>query len=696
MDSEFASAEDDQAAMPSLGLEMLSAAHLLLNSDRTTDRDDLLVSTLLEVLDSGPASNASLLKAVREIWPGAPITPQMLQASIDEACELDLVVAVKTLADDEWSLGSAGKREIEETRAWFENAMDRLTRQIEERARDDFGEVKHEVASNWARVILRLFSAEIARSASSYAGDIERGADGGLRPMVLDGVAMLRALDQASVAEGTRDFLKGCLLAAVDETDPFGNELVGQVATSCILHSIAAGRGRLAAQQAMGSLVGLRVLLDTPLLVTILGARGNRERVEGIIVEAVRLGMEVIVPEHVLEELADVVKRVGQDHLEPLMQALSNQMKTRAYAQLVREQVLELFLDAVEAKELKTWAEFTKRATGLRERLSGLGVIVREHGNKNRSNVSWISHALTEEIKSGPSGRGSNAIARDAESIEMVWRARRRHSGKGGSLWPGGWMVSNDRYSGPAYRRVNRNDGEPLVLTPSQWATLLTAVAPAAEIPDLVSAAASLLRQESMLRIATKYPPAIALTLAKSLSGEYSSSTDERVVQLASLGDLLEHASAGETVSGERLASEIAIRRTNRLAAAGREQVDLVALERARLDAAITRSTTVVSEETKKRKAAERRVTDLERSAVLWPRRVVLGVLFSAMIGAVVVFGVLGLLWFALGTALGAVVLAIVGYQWATEPNVRFWRVLFALIPQGFGVVDVISRFVSP
>lgn len=684
---------DDGSNPPALGIEMLSAAHLLLSSERATDRDDLLISTCIEVLDSGPASTAHLLKAVKEIWPGAPITTEMLLAAIQEAQELDLIAAAATLEGELWTLGTIGKSEIDATRAWFEDAMDRLTRQIEDRARDDFGEVKHEVASNWARVILRLFSAEIARSASSYAGDVEQASAKSIRPMVLDGSAMLRALDQVALAEGTRDFLKGCLLACVDESDPFGNELIGQVATSCVLHAIAAGRGRAGAQEVMGSLENQRVLLDTPLLVSLLGSASASERLEALIRQAVAFGMEVVVPEHVLDELDDVIKRVEGDHLQPLTSALQGGMPPRAYAQIVKEQVLELFLDGVEAKEIKTWNDFRLRQKGMTSRLESLGVVVREHGNKNRSNVVWVDSVLTEEIAASPSGRGAKAIARDAESIEMVWRARRRGVKDKGALWPGGWIVSNDRHASPAYRRVNHEDSEPLVLTPAQWATLLTEAAPAAEIPELVAAAASLLRQESMLRIATKYPPAIALTLAKSLSGEYSSSTDVRVAQLASLGELLEHASAGETVTGERLASEIAARRTNRLAAAGREQLDLNALERARLDAAVTRSTTVITEETAKRVAAEKRSEELEKRMSLWPRRVALGVLMTAAVGALVIFAVIGLPWFVVGTALALALLGIIGRKWVTDPSTKLWHLALAAVPEVLGILDVVTRF---
>lgn len=674
---------------------MLSAVHVLLSSERTTDEHDLLISTCLEALDAGPSDSETLTRVCNEIWPASTIQVESVKAALEEARELDLVVRTETLLGDGWTLGHQGKNEIESTREWFVNAMDRLARQIQDRARDDFGSVTAEVAANWSQVILRLFSAEIARSATSYAGDVERGAAGTIRPLTLDGSSMMRALDDLILPEGTTDFLKGCLLAAVDESDPFGNELVGQVATSCVLHAVAARRGRAGAQAALGTLSGSRIILDTPILVALLGADSAERRLNDLIDQAVALGMDVAAPEHVFEELDDVLERVTNDHLQALTSGLKSGTNARAYAQIVNEQLLELFLDGVDAGKYRTWNDLQQRARHLTTELANRGVKVRPHGNKNRSNVTWIEHNLTESIKSSPGGRSAKAIARDAESVEMIWRARRRavaNTSRSG-LWPGGWMVSYDRRSGPAYAAVNRLDREPLVLTPAQWATLMTESAPAAEIPQLVAAAASYMRQESMLRIATKYPPAIALTLARSLSGDYRSATDTRVAQLPTLGEALERAAAGEKVTGERLASELAARRANRLAAAGREQIDFTALERSRLDEALTRNTAVVDREHLARVGAEDRVRELETSAALVDRKVVSAVILTALVALTILFIVINFWAFAVGTVLSAVVFAILSRSWRTDKHADTGPLFLALIPEILGVIDLGSRF---
>lgn len=676
------------------GLEMLSAAHVLLNSERMTDERDLLISTCLEALDNGPSDTTALTRTCNEIWPASEISSDAVRAALQEAEELDLVVRTADLMGEGWTLGTQGRSEIDSTREWFVDAMDRLARQIQDRAREDFGEVSFEVASNWAQVLRRVFSSEIARSAASYAGEVERGAAGTIRPMVLDGRAMLRALDHLSLQPGTTDFLNGCLLAAVDETDPFANELVGQVATSCVLHAVAARRGRAGVQAALGSLAGKRVVLDTPILVSLLGSDATEQRLRGMIGQAVALGMEVITPEHVLDELDDVVQRVTDEHLNGLTGALQSGVDPRAYAQIVGEQILELFLDGVAAKKYRNWNDLTSRVKALRDELAGLGVDVRPHNNKNRANVTWLDQTLTEGLSASNSGRGAKAIARDAESIEMVWRARRRlaNGGKRAGLWPGGWMISYDRHAGPAYARVNKLDREQLVLTPAQWATLMTESAPAVEIPKLVASAAAYLRQESMLRIATKYPPAIALTLARSLSGEYTSSTDVRVAQLPTLGELLERTASGESPTGERLASELAGRRTNRLAAAGRQQIDMAALERLRLDEAITRTTAVVDHEQSAREAAEGRVRTLEAAARLSDRRVIAAVIVTALVAVAVVFAVVHFWAFAIGTVLSAVVFAIFSRHWVKDVDAGIGTLLWAVVPEVLGFIDVAVR----
>ena len=91
----------------------------------------------------------------------------------------------------------------------------------------------------------------------------------------------------------------------------------------------------------------------------------------------------------------------------------------------------------------------------------------------------------------------------------------------------------------------------------------------------LVEAATSFVRQDAMLTMAVKYLPATAIGLARGLTGESFSPTDERVAQLSMTG-ALDLVADGEVPSGEQVASVVAHGRGVRFASAQNRQRDLI------------------------------------------------------------------------------------------------------------------------
>lgn len=694
-----------------VGYEMLSAAHTLLSSDRLTDEKDLLISTFLEALTQGPLGLEEITKACNEIWPGADISKNAVRTALTDASSLDLVAECIDANGDGtlWTLGRQGNREISTTQDWLRDATLRLAHEISDRARDDFGELDEPTAINWAKLIRKLFSDEIARSAIAYSGRVELGVSGSVRPMVLSGKTILNAIDaQEALPETSKDFLKACVLSAVDETDPFGNELLGQVSTSCVLHAIAARRGRANAQEVMGGLRGTRVVIDTPILVSFLAGTREADRFSELVTQAIEQEVQVVVPEHVLEELNEVVDRVEAQHLEGLTHALKSEQSAYTYAQMVDEQMLEVFLSGVKTKQYRTWNDFRTRTRSLAEELSILGIQVRPHGNSApnvRENVDWLELKLREQFSDAARGRGRGdaQISRDAESMEMVWRARRSaaNNGNNSALWPGGWLLSYDSKIGPAYRQANPSDREPLVLTPAQFLTLLTESAPAAKIPELVAAAASFMRQESMLKIATKYPPAVALTLAQTLTQESTSKTDVRVAQFASLGALLEQYS-DEHAAGAILSSEIGARRMDRLAAASKAQISMVDAERSRVEQTLTKTGAVVSHEQDLRKVAEaerdtarNELQDLKRKSASdqarAQRRQSVLVLTVIILAVAIILAILHLWGFAVAAALSAAILFATGKTWIDDADAGIGKMFWAVAPVVIGISDILT-----
>jgi hypothetical protein len=255
-----------------MGRDMLSAAHVLLSSDRIANEQELLLSTCVEVLSSGPASLSAIHLGVNSIWPGAHLSPEKIENALVYAQRGGVTATQQNASGTDWALTQAGMVEIRATQTWYSDAMGRFASQIQERATQDFGGVTGEQADLWAAILLRIFSDAITASPDAYGGAINKAASGNVRPVALDGAQMRVAIGRLDAPQGTKEFLGACLLAAVDESDPFGNEIVNYVATSCVLHSIIAGRSRAAAQNVLGSLAGQRIVLDTPVLVSYLRA----------------------------------------------------------------------------------------------------------------------------------------------------------------------------------------------------------------------------------------------------------------------------------------------------------------------------------------------------------------------------------------------------------------------------------------
>lgn len=704
-------AEEEELREGGPGIDMLATAHTLLNSNRKSDEEDLLISTFLEVMHQGPKTIDEIVLACNEIWPSSGISIHSVRQALADAQRLGLVMPVVSKDGNEiWTLGEYGVEESRQSQQWLTNATGRLALQISERARNDFGEISDEIAENWALLIRKVFADEIARSAAAYSGKVEQGAAGNIRPIVLDGRAILAAVDRRThLPEAKREFLKACVVAAVDEADPFGNELLGQVSTSCILHSIAARRGRAAAQELMGTLSGTRIVIDTPILISFLGGVAEERRFSELIHAAIAAEVQVIVPEHVLEELNDLVDRLEEQHLEGLSHAQTTDRQARAYAQLVKEEVLVVFLDGVEAGKYRNWNEFRVRTRGLAGELRALGVNVRAHGNSSgnvREKVDWLETALQEQFLEGGRRRGELAISRDAESMEMVWRARRsaENAGESSSMWPGGWLLSYDSKIGPAYRSINTDDRESLVISPAQLLTLLTEAAPPTQIPELVSAAASFMRQESMLRIATKYPPAIALTLAQTLSQEATSTTDIRVAQLGSLGEILDQTADGQTATGELISSDLGRRRFARLTEASEAQQAFIAQERTSLAETRTQTNAVVAHEKILREKAEKELAELQtqhreaqESAIETRdrdrRKMTVVLLTIGLAATAIVLLAFSLPLFAIAVGLSAVVLLFTGRTWIDDKSAGIGKMFWAILPLIIGITDILKWF---
>lgn len=566
-----------------IGLGMLAATHNLFTSDRIADEQELIISTCVEVLKDGPISPNQVHGRVNNIWPGSHISIDKLTASLENGSKLDIFAKQNTSEGQNWALGQSGVAEATMTRDWFADIMDRLSSQIQERAAKDFGVISRVQSKLWAKILLKLFTVEISKRNGSFTGAVEKGPTGRVHPISLDAAAMLEAIGKMEMNQSTKDFLGGCLLAAVDEAEFFGNEIVSCVATSCVLHAVIAGRLSSSAREHLGGLDGQRVVIDTPILVKYLGPKNSVGNLKKVVNLAVAAKMEVIVPRHVLQELFDLVDRIERQCIPGLLRALSQGTKARIYAQTVDEDILSMFLDATEERKYSNWSDFAKRAKNLEAELVAMGVVVRDHGNVDRNRVRSCSVQLEAEIRTSLKPRGATSIARDAESMELVWRSRRKYRLKDPMVWPGGWIVTYDRRIDPAYRKIEPKDANRLVLTPAQWAAILAETESTVDIKQIVGAAADFVLEETMLRVAVKYPPAVALELARTLSSETMSDTDIRVAQMA-FDQIQDHPDGVNSASSERVLAIVNRKHIDRMAGAAIVHREEAIASRAQMD----------------------------------------------------------------------------------------------------------------
>lgn len=681
--------------------DLISAAHALLSSERIANEQELLLTTVIEILASGAKVTSEVASQVQQIWPGADVGPLTVDASLHRGVEAGLIHGQDNLVlDQSWALTPAGVAETNATRHWYEEAMSRLASQVAGRATDDFGRISGEQAALWAELLVEVMACGIRRLEAGYEGKVSKRAGGGIAPIGLDGETMFAELRGRSLSSEIMEFLQSCVLAAIDESDPFGNELVSYIATACVLTAVAARRPRAGAGEALGSLAGRRMVLDTPMLVSMLGPTLELSRLQSTIALALKAGTDVIVPKHVLEELLEVVARVERDHIGALTTALANGLNTRIYRATVNEQMLEIFLEAAEEGRYSTWADFRRTAEGLEGACRAWGVTVRVHGNHDPAVVEECRDALTSELERNGSSRADQVIQRDAHSMAMVWRARRRARRAGDNLWPGGWIVTTDRRIASAFVAVDPEDPVPLTLTPGQWATLLTAAVDPPAVRDLVEAAASFVREESMLAIAMKYPPKVALDLARSLSDEAASTTDARIAQL-SFDGLLDRAAGHPSISGERLASEVMAKRTKRQAAAASAQRDNWESEERRLreakrlaEADAEAQRLAVGALATQVSSSGERVGELEQELqdqkTLGQRQATRAVIMT--LGLVVLFTAIlfGWWWTVLGTALSCAVFWKVSQGWVTNTKTQLGHMLIALVPEGAVLIDLV------
>lgn len=382
------------------------------------------------------------------------------------------------------------------------------------------------------------------------------------------------------------------------------------------------------------------------------------------------------------------------DIKDALRLAVAGGSREAWYASLAEDQLPSLCVEVLRDGTYSNLEQLLLAADHLTQRLEELGIVVRPHGNvDDDATVVRCFEALQEQLAGGKA-RSDLVLQRDADSMAVVWRRRRRaRTGR----WPGGWIVTKDRAISPAYLRAQSQDKVSLTLTTAQWATLLSISAKPVDVEDLARAAADQFVDEAAWTLPVRYPPEVALELARQLSPEHGGSdTDLRVAQM-SLDEAL------ETPDSAAIASMVLsgrTRRVNSISQADRERWSQ-GLETEREDAKAARLK--AAEETAARVQTEQMATNLGSdnrrlsTDLTWSRKQLRRVLVSAGVG-LIFSAVLTASLFLSGIAtnivliIGGLVLTYSLAKWCQERDAKVWPIALGTAINVIGVISGVMQ----
>ena len=686
-------------------LQQLAAVRSLLSVEAQANRHDILITTAFEALADAPKSEADLVTFCEGVWPGAGIDAARVNAAMRVAQHASYVTQMSINGELRWALTESTLRDVLTAKDWAKEILESTAEQVRGALADAGRNVSTDEARLWTMNLQRGLMAAARGLAAPYEGDVVARGAACLAARRWDDKALRRVLMESAATEDDASLLIALAMDALDPNKSFGNDLVSCITVGYVLHAIMGGRDRVADLRVLGAVAGDRAILDTPILCQLLGTRAQAEPIERLIGAARRAGMEVIALDHYLEELRELVARIEIENpdIAHYFQGAGDQAGVAGW--IISDDAAATWLAAVDEGRYRDWAQFRATVGSLGTSLQSIGVVVRSHGNTHRDDVDTCERALTRDIEQRGGHRTPQAARRDAETMAMALRTRKRKPPR--TFFPGAWVVTPDSHMGPAYEQMT-GDTIPLAITPMAWLTIVSNCAPPAEARELINAAAApLLREETFMTIAGRFPAKTAIKLAQTLGpANGGSSLDMRIAQM-SFGDLLRANASLEDGANEltsRIVVEVMRRRTERLnlsysdatarykalaertAAARREERSETQRERDRADraeaaraAAENHDRATAAAAARGKKLGDRRARSYGALAALITATVAMG-LVGAYVAAFLVFASFLVLWKA-------------SNDWVADPEANWTGLLPAAIIDALALLAWVLRW---
>ena len=539
----------------------LDAVQDVLQRKSAATEADLISAAACQFLRRGPGTTDEILIAVRRIWPRFDASKDIVLAALGVSTDLGL-----TAWDDTkqiWFLTADGLADIQQHAKWVNGLRERTTAEIRVRTRQGIGlELDADEANLWLDTLVAALVPAIDESLRQHLGSARMLIEGKITPRATDNTSVQRALENSSPRVEVVQLLQSLALSALDPLDPFGLELVTHIATGCVLHSYVSGSSKQTLTHALGEAQSQRAILDTPVLISLIGPAKDQRDAELSIKQASSQGWDVVVPKHSLEELNELVDRELPRLQRLYQEAHERNARIDFYAALVDDQFHGIIITALQEGTYERLSDVTKAVQELPGRLQELGATVREHGNEiSPDRRDKCKKALAEYLNRTNRPRSPKVIARDAETMTMAWRRRRRETS---AHWPGAWIITTDQAMNPAYSSIS-SDRVSITLSLAQWTTVIAISARPTELVQLATVAAGQFVDEAVWQLPARFPEEFAIKLAAQLSPEQGGSNlDLHQAQvMRQLPEMLDQiaSNASPTV----LASKVLAERTKRL-----------------------------------------------------------------------------------------------------------------------------------
>lgn len=531
----------------------LAAVELLVaKKDRDVAHHDILLATVIEVLENGALTESELESRVMEAWPGCRTLRAQLRAALAAAQELDQVRPVQDGGLTKWELRPSARDELVASVDRGRGIAERFQSQVVDHFRDQGTPWPAEDVEPLVTLVIQALRHAVSQAFRSLTNGTVQQVGGWLRVQRPD-QEDVTGFVEAKVGSGDRaDLVVAICTVAFDSTSLFGRELVHHLVVGHLLYTFMMRPDQALAGATAGSLSGELLIIDTPTLLDLTAPPGERQPLLQLITAAVQAGMSVRLSSRSVEEFKHHLDTIEYHEAADLSPALAKGADPLLLAQLQRGSTAVhnwLRWAADQTSSNRTWSSWRQAVSSGSGPISILAAI----GVKPESEAPYrtvgesaqyteIRKALGEETsREGVRTRKDKVIDHDAHMLVDLWRARVANPPSDAKVWPGGFVLSPDLLIERAYERVLGEQVFPVALTLSQFAQIIGAYSSPRVSEELAFEIADSVAQQLLLSRASSIPSQMAQELAMAVAADPISPVEVEQLQL----DLKRHLSAG-------------------------------------------------------------------------------------------------------------------------------------------------------